>query len=178
MSFGSPDVVGWEFQSLDVDGILFRTFADSLRRCLGAVCKQAADSLTVGHQPEHRDHGFVIPEIELQAAGIFVGENPLLVQFHGKSDGDASRNRIQAKFVCQPIGRNDRINVLDPCFPAKGKERLVLGTLRHDPFVSASLGDLDLAAPDRATVAVFASHISCILRFDPNFIDRSKFPCG
>ena len=74
---------------------------------LGTFSDEIADALAVGNQLDGLDHGFGIAELEFDAAGIFIGEEALLVAFHRESDGDAAGNGIHG------VGIADLVRLAD-----------------------------------------------------------------
>ena len=92
------------------------------------------------------DHGLVVAEVQVDAAGVFEGDDAALEELHGEGDGHARRDRVQAVLVRSAVGGDDGVRVRDARDAAERVERLVLGALGDDAGVRSRLRETHLAA--------------------------------
>ena len=150
VALGAAHVVGRQLEALDVKGVLLGAVADLASGDPAAVGQQVAQAFALAHHAQQLDHGFVVAEAQIDAAGVVEGEDAALEELHGEGDGDAGRHGVEAELVGHAVGGDDRVGVVDARDAAERVERLVLGALGHDAGIGRRLGEAQLAAGHRA----------------------------
>ena len=129
-------------------------FSEPLPICsaatLDAVGEHVAEALALAHHVEQLDHGLVVAEVQVDAAGVLEREDAALEELHGEGDGHAGRHGVEAVLVGHAVGGDDGVGVVDAGRAAERVERLVLGALGHDAGVGPRLREAHLAAGHRA----------------------------
>ena len=81
-----PRFMHTHFKALHLYAELLCSFANHLGRPSGALGKQLANTLALGRQLDNFEHSFIIPESQLNAAGVLEAQQAVLKAFHGKGN--------------------------------------------------------------------------------------------
>ena len=148
-----PEVVSGVLEALVVHRPLPGVSSQLLRRGLGAHGEELPQfTPLVG---DHLD-GLVlclgVAEGELQAVGVLLGEEPLLVALHGPAEGDPGADGVDAQPVAEIHGLVDVGEVAYPAVGAEGVDALELDAGQHRPL-GVLLDQGDVVAADGAARA-------------------------
>ena len=150
VGLGAAHVVGGQLEALDVHGVLLGAPADALRGQPDAVGEHVAEALALAHHADQLDHGLVVAEAQVDAAGVLGGDDAALEELHGEGDGHPGRHGVEAVLVGGAVGGDDGVGIGDAGGAAERVERLVLGAFGHDAAVGPGLREAHLAAGHRA----------------------------
>ena len=84
-----------QFLPLDVQGEAFRSLADLLGGALDTVGEDVAEAFAFADFVDHGDHSVGVAPGQVDAVGLFLGEEAVFVAFHGESDGDAGGDAVE-----------------------------------------------------------------------------------
>ena len=174
----APDIIGGQFQALDMHGVFLAALADLFRSHPGAVRENVPDPFTKGHQFENLHHRLIIAEMEFQTARIIGAQDALLIQLHGKADGHPGRHAVQPQFIGQSVRSNDGIDVVHTGLPPKGVIGLVLRAFSQYAGIGSRLGHVELAASHRASITTLSPCITGHLNFHTDLLGHGILARG
>ena len=75
------------------------------------------------------DHRVDVAPLELDAVGVLLGDQAVLVALEGQGDGAAGRDDVEAVLVAEVVGVLEGVDVAHQVHRAEGGGRLVLGAM-------------------------------------------------
>ncbi len=122
-------------------------FPGSRQRTFG---QNIAKPLTKGNLFDQFDYRFSIAPFQFQAPGILVGQDTLLVKFHGPADHAADLQGIKSVIVDQVVGDKNRFHAAAPHFGTEGTLTDIIRTVGIGSGVLTAVDHIPVPAVDLA----------------------------
>jgi len=165
-------VVHGQLLSLNVHGEQRSIAADGLSRTAGALGQQISDVLAPRDHLHARDHGFRVPEAQIQPARVPGTDQPVLEAFHGERDRGAGRDGIHGVAIAELVGLGNRLQIVDAAVRAEAGNGLVLWpAVRVADLVAVVDLDLALAAHRTGEAAAPPAEQFFLVRLPTQAID-------
>ena len=119
-------IVGRRFLSVDVDGVLVGALADPLGGDLDSISENVAEALSLRQLLEHGDDRPVVAPGHFDAAGVFLGDDSVLVALDRESHARAGGNRVHPEAVADVVRLDDRLDIVIQAIGAEHADSLVL----------------------------------------------------
>ena len=151
-----PGVVHGRLQALDVASEVHGTLAEFLRGLAHTLTQQPAEAaFALAELLCGLDHGRRVAPDHLDAVGVFLGEQTLLIALEGPRHGGARGDGVEAVPVAEVASVGHRFEVVDHGHGAERTEGLILGPWAFErvrPFLDvhrSATGDGTAVAADR-----------------------------
>ena len=112
VGLGPANVVGGKFEPFDVHGVLCRSPCRSARQPSGL--RRPARLRALPAAPCVRNSSIIAsssPKRSGRSPRVFVGQDALLIELHGKPDGHARRHGVEPELVAEAVRGDDRIQI-------------------------------------------------------------------
>ena len=130
---------------LHLDGKLPGLASPRLDAGIVALCQEIADPLSRARHLQQRHHRLRVAEVELDAAGVLLGDQPVLETLHGEGYHHSAADGVQALGIADGVPLGNRLETGHAAIGAQCTHRLVLGATEHG--VGLELAFLDLHDP-------------------------------
>ena len=108
-----------------MDGILLGAVANLFGSDLDAVGEDVAEPFALADEVEQFDDGFVATPSQLDAVSVFFGDDAVFEALDGEGDCSARADRVEAVFVAEVVGVDERVEIVDEVHAAERAQGLI-----------------------------------------------------
>ncbi|MBA7581208.1 hypothetical protein ES708_23110 [subsurface metagenome] len=136
-----------------MNGIVFGALANLGGGSFGAFTEEPAEALATADFLQQRHHGGRVAPVELQAVGVFLGDNAPLVKLVGEADSITGADGIHAELIAEGVGGYQCADIGVSQITPQRPDGLIIGTFACGAVIGASADLTHLAALGHAAVA-------------------------
>ena len=132
--------------------------------------QQVADALAAGNFLYQGDHRLMLAVNKLQAIGVRLLEQSLLIKLVGKADAATGADGVQPEVIAELVGGDAGFDAVAFNRAGKSPDGLVFRAFAVGPGIDPGFDSMHLAAARRAGIAAHVPHPELTVFFPGNFL--------